>query len=62
MKLLGAHIIGEQASEVVYIGVVAMLAESTSDLFNRSCFNFLTLGDRYKIATYDAMVKVALAR
>ena len=60
MKLLGTHIIGEQASEVVHIGVVAMLSESTGDLFNRSCFNFPTLGDLYKIATYDAMVKVAL--
>jgi NAD(P) transhydrogenase len=58
MKLLGTHIIGEQASEVIHIGVVAMLSESTSELFNRSCFNFPTLGDLYKVATYDAMVKV----
>ena len=57
MKLLGTHIIGEQASEVIHIGVVAMLSESTSELFNRSCFNFPTLGDLYKVATYDAMVK-----
>ncbi len=54
MKLLGVHVIGEQASEVVHVGVVAMLSEATGDLFNRSCFNFPTLGDLYKIATYDA--------
>jgi hypothetical protein len=48
------------AMEVVHMGVVAMLSESTGDLFNRSCFNFPTLSDLYKIATYDAMVKVAL--
>jgi NAD(P) transhydrogenase len=57
MKLLGVHIIGELASEVVHIGVVAMLSDSTAELFNRSCFNFPTLGDLYKIATYDAMIK-----
>jgi NAD(P) transhydrogenase len=57
MKLLGVHVIGELASEVVHIGVVAMLSDSTAELFNRSCFNFPTLGDLYKIATYDAMIK-----
>jgi NAD(P) transhydrogenase len=57
MKLLGVHVIGEQATEVVHIGVVAMLSNSTAELFNQSCFNFPTLGDLYKIATYDAMVK-----
>jgi NAD(P) transhydrogenase len=61
MKLLGVHVIGEQASEIVHVGVVAMLAEGTAELFNRSCFNFPTLGDLYKIATYDALVKRDLA-
>jgi NAD(P) transhydrogenase len=59
MKLLGVHVIGELASEVVHIGVVAMLSDSTAELFNRTCFNFPTLGDLYKIATYDALVKRA---
>jgi NAD(P) transhydrogenase len=59
MKLVGVHVIGELASEVVHIGVVAMLSESTAELFNRSCFNFPTLGELYKTATYDAMIKRA---
>ncbi len=54
MKLLGVHVIGEQATEVVHVGVIAMLADATAELFNRSCFNFPTLGDLYKIATYNA--------
>jgi NAD(P) transhydrogenase len=57
LKLLGVHVLGEQASELAHIGVVAMLAEGTAELFNRSCFNFPTLGDLYKIATYDALLK-----
>ncbi len=60
LKLMGVHVIGEQASELVHVGVVAMLAEGTAQLFNRSCFNFPTLGDLYKIATYDAMRKIEL--
>jgi NAD(P) transhydrogenase len=60
LKLLGVHVIGELASEVVHIGVVAMLSESTAELFNRACFNYPTLGDLYKIATYDAMIKRAM--
>jgi hypothetical protein len=31
-----------------------MLADGTAERFNRSCFNFPTLGDLYKIATYNA--------
>jgi NAD(P) transhydrogenase len=57
MKLLGVHIIGEQATEVIHTGVIAMLADANAELFNRSCFNFPTLGDLYKIATYNAMLK-----
>ena len=40
--------------------IVAMLADATGDLFNRSCCNFPTLGDLYKIATYDAYQKRGL--
>lgn len=57
MRLLGVHIIGEQATELVHIGLVAMLAEAGADLFNRACFNYPTLGDLYKYATYDALDK-----
>lgn len=55
MKLLGVHVIGEQATELVHIGLAAMLAGASSDLFIRACFNYPTLGDLYKYATYDAM-------
>ena len=59
MKLLGVHVIGEQATELVHVGVVAMLTDGTAELFNRSCFNFPTLGDLYKIATDDALCQRA---
>jgi NAD(P) transhydrogenase len=57
MRLLGVHVIGEQATEVVHPGLVALLTESGADLFNRACFNYPTLGDLYKYATYDALLQ-----
>jgi NAD(P) transhydrogenase len=57
MRLLGVHVIGEQATEVVHVGLIAMLAEEGADLFNRACFNYPTLGDLYKYATYDALAQ-----
>ncbi len=57
MRLLGVHVVGEQATELVHIGLMAMLAEANAEIFNRACFNFPTLGDLYKYATYDALLK-----
>ena len=56
-RLLGVHIIGELATETIHVGMIAMLAEAGADLFNRACFNYPTLGDLYKYATYEAMLK-----
>jgi NAD(P) transhydrogenase len=57
MRLLGVHVLGEQATELVHIGLIAMLAEAGADLFNRACFNYPTLGDLYKYATYAALAE-----
>ena len=55
MKLLGVHVIGELATELVHIGLTALLTEATSDLFIHTCYNYPTLGELYKYATYSAM-------
>jgi len=57
MRLLGVHVIGEQATETVHVGMIAMLADGDAELFNRACFNYPTLGDLYKYATYDALLQ-----
>jgi NAD(P) transhydrogenase len=57
MKLLGVHVIGELATEVVHIGLMAMLSDGTVDVFSRACFNYPTLGDLYKYAAYDAIMR-----
>jgi NAD(P) transhydrogenase len=55
MKLLGVHVIGEQATELVHIGLMALLLDADADLFIETCFNYPSLAEMYKYATYDAL-------
>ncbi len=54
-KLLGAHIIGEQASELIHLAAHVMIANGTIDAFIQSVYNYPTLGDSYKYAAYDGL-------
>ena len=58
MKLLGVHIMGELATEVVHIGLVAMMCNASANLFVDACFNLPTLGMLYKTATLNALQNV----
>lgn len=55
MKLLGVHLIGEGATELVHVGLTAMLSGATANLFIEACFNYPTLSEAYKYATYAAL-------
>jgi len=54
-KLLGAHIIGELASEMIHIAAHVMLVNGTIDAFIQSVYNYPTLSDVYKYAAYDGL-------
>ena len=54
-RLLGAHIIGEQASELIHIAAHVMLCDGTIDAFIQSVYNYPTLADLYKYAAYDGL-------
>jgi len=54
-KLLGVHILGEEATELVHIGLIAMLCNASVRVFDEACFNIPTLGQLYKTAALDAM-------
>jgi NAD(P) transhydrogenase len=54
-KLLGAHIIGEQASELIHIAAHVILVNGTIDAFIHSVYNYPTLADLYKYAAYDGL-------
>ena len=53
-KLLGAHIIGEGATELVHIGQAVLNLGGTVDYFVENAFNYPTLAEAYKIAALDA--------
>jgi NAD(P) transhydrogenase len=55
MRLIGAHMIGEQAIELINIGLLSMQVKGTFQSFIDVCFNFPSLAELYKYATYDAM-------
>ena len=62
MRLLGVSVIGEQATELVHLGLMALLQEATAELFIQVCFNYPTLSELYKYATYDALGQQAKRR
>ena len=49
-KLLGVHIIGEGATELIHIGQMALLHSATIDSFVENIFNFPTLAEAYRVA------------
>ena len=61
MTLVGVHVIGEQATELVHVGLIALLLKQPAELFVQTCFNYPTLTELYKYAAYDAMGKRARA-
>ena len=54
-RLLGVHIIGESAAELVHVGLMVLVAGGTIDAFIDAVFNYPTLGDAYKYAAYDGL-------
>jgi NAD(P) transhydrogenase len=54
-KLLGVHIIGERATEIIHIGQAVMSANWTIDYFINTVFNYPTLSDAYKVAALNGI-------
>jgi len=52
-KLLGVHIVGEQASELVHIGQLVMNLNGTVRDLISNVFNYPTLAECYKLAALD---------
>ena len=58
LKLLGVHIIGDRAAEIVHIGQVVLSMGGTIDYFRDTVFNYPTLAEAYKVAALDGLNKV----
>jgi NAD(P) transhydrogenase len=55
MTVLGVHVVGDQATELVHLGMVAMLGRLTASALEQACFNVPTLGELYVTAARDAL-------
>ena len=53
-RLLGVHIVGENATELVHIGQAVLNLKGTVEYFVENTFNYPTLAEAYKIAGLDA--------
>ena len=61
-ELLGVHIVGETAEELIHIGQACMHFRGTIEYFLRTVFNFPTLATLYKAAAYDVLTSLGPER
>jgi NAD(P) transhydrogenase len=59
-QLLGVHVIGEAATEIVHIGQAVMALGGTIDYFRDTVFNYPTMAECYKVAALDGLNKLSL--
>jgi NAD(P) transhydrogenase len=57
-KLLGVHIIGQRATEIVHIGQAVLAHGGTIEYFRDTVFNYPTLAEAYKVAALDGLNKL----
>jgi NAD(P) transhydrogenase len=57
-EILGVHIIGEGASELIHIGQAVMILKGTVDYFVETVFNYPTLAECYKQAAFNGINKL----
>jgi NAD(P) transhydrogenase len=60
-RLVGCHVIGERASELVHIGQAVITLDGTVETFIQMVFNHPTLSETFKYAAYDALGKLGPA-
>jgi NAD(P) transhydrogenase len=58
-KIVGVHIVGEGAAELVHTGQMAMLGGLEVDVFVENTFNFPTLAEGYRVAALEIVGKRA---
>lgn len=61
-RLLGVHIIGEGATELIHIGQAVLGIEGTIDYLVRTVFNYPTLAECYKVAALNGLNRLNYSR
>jgi NAD(P) transhydrogenase len=58
-RLLGAHIVGEGATELIHHAQAVLHFAGTLDYFINATFDVPTMSDSYKYAAYDCLQRMA---
>lgn len=58
LKLLGIHIVGDNAADLIHIGQAVMAFDGDVNYFIRSVFNYPTLAEAYKTAAFHAVNQI----
>ena len=57
-EILGVHIIGSCATEIIHIAQIALIHNAKIDLFIDNIFNYPTYSEAMKIASLSALNKI----
>lgn len=60
-RLLGVHVVGSGATELIHIGQTVMESDGGVQSFLKAVFNYPKLADCYKVAALDAFNKLSCA-
>jgi NAD(P) transhydrogenase len=58
LQLLGIHIVGDNASELVHIGQMLMMTGGTVETLAKTVFNYPSLAEAYRVAAASALDKL----
>ena len=59
LELLGVHIFGEDAAELLHIGQAVMLLKGKITYFKNTVFNYPTLAECYKVAAFNGLNRLS---
>lgn len=59
LRVLGVHVIGESASELVHVGQAVLALNGTLEYFRDAVFNYPTLAEAYKVAALNGFNRLA---
>jgi NAD(P) transhydrogenase len=58
LRVLGVHVIGDGAAELIHIGQAVLAFGGTVEFFRDSVFNYPTFAEAYKVAALNGLNKL----
>ncbi|MCI0695700.1 Si-specific NAD(P)(+) transhydrogenase [candidate division KSB1 bacterium] len=58
LKVLGVHVMGDRAAEIIHIGQAVIALRGTIEYFRDTVFNYPTMAEAYKVAALDGLNKL----